>query len=80
MSEKKMNELIGRAIADPDFRAALIADPDKAIKEAGYELTDEELASLREIDLQAKAEELGERLSKSGIGWSRLGRVHFTCH
>jgi hypothetical protein len=80
MSETKMNELIGRAIADPDFRAALIADPDKAVKEAGYELTDEEIASLREIDLQAKAEELGERLSKSGAGWSRLGRVHFNCN
>jgi acyl-CoA hydrolase len=79
MSEKKMNELIGRAIADPDFRAALIADPDKAIKEAGYELTDEEIASLREIDLKARAEELGERLSKSGTSWSLLGRVHFNC-
>lgn len=77
MSEKKMNELIGRAIADPDFRAALIADPDKAIKEAGYELTDEEIASLREIDLQAKAEELGERLSKSGTSWSMLGKIRF---
>jgi hypothetical protein len=77
MSEKKMNELIGRAIADPDFRAALIADPDKAIKEAGYELTDEEIASLREIDLQAKAEELGERLSKSGTPWSMLGKIRF---
>ena len=73
MSEKKMYELIGRAIADPDFRAALIADPDKATKEAGYELTDEEIASLREIDLKAGAEELGERLSKSGM----LGRMRF---
>ena len=74
MSEKKMYELIGRAIADPDFRAALIADPDKAIKEAGYELTDEEIASLREIDLKAGAEELGERLSKSGL-FTRLQRT-----
>jgi hypothetical protein len=63
MSQKnsRMYELIGRAIADPDFRAALIADPEKAIKEAGYELTQTEMASLRELDLKAAAEELGER-------------------
>jgi hypothetical protein len=77
MLEKKMYELIGRAIADPDFRAALIADPDKAIKEAGYELTDEEIASLREIDLKAGAEELGERLSKSSTPWSMLSKVRW---
>lgn len=61
----KMYELIGRAIADPDFRSALIADPDKAIKEAGYELTEDEMSTLRQVDLEAAAEELGGRISKS---------------
>jgi hypothetical protein len=65
--KSRLYELIGRAIADPDFRATLIADPDEAIKEAGYELTEEEIASLREIDLRAAAEELGGRLSKHPI-------------
>jgi hypothetical protein len=67
MSEEKnkMHELIGRAIADPEFRAALIADDEKAVKEAGYDLTEEEIASLGQIDLTAAAEELGGRISKS---------------
>jgi hypothetical protein len=64
-----MHELIGRAIADPDFRAALISDPDKAIKEAGYELTEDEIASLRQIDLKAAVEELGGRTSKTIPCW-----------
>ena len=61
--KSKMYELIGRAIADPDFRAALAADPEAAVKEAGYELTEEEIAGLREIDLQAAVEELGGRMT-----------------
>jgi acyl-CoA hydrolase len=67
--KSRMHELIGRAIADPDFRAALISDPDKAIKEAGYELTEDEIASLRQIDLKAAVEELGERTSKTIPCW-----------
>ena len=66
MAEGKsgLQDLIGRAIADPDFRAALIADPEKAATDAGYSLTMEELDSLRQVDLLAAAEGLGERLSK----------------
>jgi hypothetical protein len=66
MPEEKsqMYELIGRAIADPDFRADLVADPQKAITEAGYELTEEDLAKLGQMDLKGAAEELGERISK----------------
>ena len=63
-TEKEMNELIGRAIADPEFRAGLVQDPEKAIKEAGYELTEEQLAGLKVTDLQALSEGLDERLSK----------------
>ena len=63
-TEKEMNELIGRAIADPEFRAGLVEDPEKAIKEAGYELTEEQLAGLKVTDLQALSEGLDERLSK----------------
>jgi hypothetical protein len=63
---KEMEELIGRAVTDPEFRAKLIEDPEKAIKEAGYdyELTEEQLAGLKTIDPEASSEELEERLSK----------------
>mgnify|MGYP003933029667 CR=1 FL=1 len=46
MSEgkSKMYELIGRAIADPDFRTALMVDPDKAIRDHPFTQGIEEIA------------------------------------
>jgi len=67
-TEKEMHELIGRAVADPEFRAALIEDPEKAIAEIGYELTEEQLAGLKATDLKTLSEGLDERLSKE-ICW-----------
>jgi hypothetical protein len=63
-TKKEMHELIGRMVADADFRASLVEDPDKAIKEAGYELTEEQLAAFKERDLKALSADLDERLSK----------------
>lgn len=65
-TEKELHELIGRVVADPEFRAALMEDPEKAVEEAGYELTDEQMAGLKKADLKALTEGLDERLSKSG--------------
>jgi len=64
-TEKEMHELIGRAVADPDFRAKLVEDPKKAIAEAGYELTEEQLAGLKSADMSDLSESLDERLSKA---------------
>jgi hypothetical protein len=66
-SQKEMYEVLGRALADAEFRAALMADPFKAVKEAGYELTEEQMAMLKQADFAALSEGLGERLSK---GWA----------
>jgi hypothetical protein len=63
-TEKELHELIGRAVADPEFRAALLDDAAKAVAEAGYELTAEQLTGLRATDLKALSEGLDERLSK----------------
>ena len=68
-TEKEMHELIGRAIADPEFRARLVQDPEKAVAEAAYELTEEQLAGLKATDLQALSEGLDERLSKIKCGF-----------
>jgi len=68
-TEKEMYELIGRAIADPEFRARLGQDPEKAVAEAAYELTEEQLAGLKATDLQALSEGLDERLSKIKCGF-----------
>ena len=64
-TEKELHELIGRSVADPEFRAALLEDAEKALAEAGYELTEEQLAALKATDLKALNEALDERLSKA---------------
>ena len=63
-TENQMYELIGRMVADPAFRASLVEDPEKAVKDAGYELTEEQMAALTERDLKALSADLDERLSK----------------
>jgi hypothetical protein len=70
-TQKELNELIGKMVADPAFRASLMEDPEKAIKAAGYDLTEEQIAGLKQTDLKALTEGLDERLSKSAsVCWS----------
>jgi hypothetical protein len=71
-TEKEIHELIGRAVADSEFRAKLVEDPEKAVKEAGYELTEEQLAGLKAADMSDLSESLDERLSK-GCDWICYG-------
>jgi hypothetical protein len=71
-TEKQIHELIGRTMADADFRASLVEDPEKATKEAGFDLTEEQLAALKQVDLTGLGADLDERLSKEVgmIPWS----------
>ena len=68
-TQKELNEQICRMIADPEFRAALMEDPEKAVKAAGYDLTQEQLAQLKQTDLKGLTQGLDERLSKSTTSW-----------
>ncbi len=63
-TQKEMYELLGRAMADANFRAALIADPVKAAAGAGYTLTSDQLDALKKSDLKGLSEGLGDRLTK----------------
>jgi nucleoid-associated protein YejK len=63
-TKQQMYALIGRMVADPSFRASLVEDPEKAVKHAGYDLTEEQMAALKEHDLKALSADLDERLSK----------------
>ena len=67
-SEKEIYEIIGRAVADKNFRTALMKDPKKATSELGYALTEEQIAMLKESELGKISEELNTRISKMGIG------------
>ena len=56
MARQDLERLIGRAVLDAKFRESLFADPEKAVREAGFELSDEEMAALSEIDPQQARE------------------------
>jgi hypothetical protein len=69
MSKENVQTIIGRAISEPEFRTLLFNEPAKAL--AGYELTDEEAQSLKSLDQEKfdlAANQVDERISKSGLG------------
>lgn len=53
MAEQDLERLIGKAVLYPEFREKLMADPDKVIEEEGFELTEEQIASLKALDPEA---------------------------
>ena len=66
-TQKEIHERIGRVVADPDFRASLADDPENAVKEAGYELTKEQMDAVKKADMAALGEDLEDRFSKSAV-------------
>ena len=65
-TKQEFVELIGRAFVDDEFRAKVLEDLEKAVQEAGYELTEEQKAALKAIDLKSAAKDLDKRISKLG--------------
>ena len=66
MSQEVVQQIIGRAVTDAEFRQRLIDDARAAC--AGYELSDDELNALEALDqesMKAFAGSLDARLSKS---------------
>ena len=66
-TQKEIHELIGRIVADPDFRASLADDPEKAVKDAGFELTNEQMNAVMKADIKTLGEDLEDRFSKSAF-------------
>ncbi|MBL7161170.1 MAG: Franean1_4349 family RiPP [Anaerolineales bacterium] len=67
MAEKDdLRTIAGKALADPDFRQKLLDDPEAAAAEAGFELSAEQMKTLKDMDkeqLQAGFADLDERLT-----------------
>ncbi len=59
-NEKEMYEVLGRALAEPEFRQSLIQDPTKATAALGISLTEEQVAAFKEADLSNLSEGLDE--------------------
>jgi hypothetical protein len=45
--------LVGKALADEEFAAAVVENPEAALRQAGIEPTDEMLEALNGIDVEA---------------------------
>ena len=88
MSAETVTKIIGRAVNEPEYRELLFSDPAKALE--GYELTEEESAGLKGLSREgfdAVANELGERVSRAGLGLPdssdpnkltvKVGRIEF---
>jgi hypothetical protein len=63
--------VIGRAVGDPEFRSELFEDVKSTVKKYEYDLTDEEIGQLENVDakeVEAALEDLNERISKSAAG------------
>jgi hypothetical protein len=70
-TQEDLRAVAGKAVADPEFRQKLIDDPEAAVKEAGIELTDEQLIALKEMDkeqLERGLTELDARLTMACWG------------
>jgi hypothetical protein len=68
-----MEQMIGRAVSDPDFRQQLVDNPAEAVRSAGIQLSSEELQTLESTSREERSqmlEQLGERTSPWFDGWS----------
>ena len=70
MARKDLERLIGRAVLDPRFRESLFADPEKAIREAGFDLSNEEMAALKTIDPQQARDAIEGMASLDAQPWA----------
>ncbi len=49
-------ELVGKAIQDPDFRRRLLSDPETVVRAEGWDLTEDQMQALRDLDPRAVEE------------------------
>ena len=64
-----LQALMGRMVADVDFRRALAADPAKAVVEAGIELSVEEMARLQTLSVEQRQQIVDAVDSRDAKGW-----------
>lgn len=64
-----LQALLGRMVADVDFRRALAVDPAKAVREAGIELSVEEMARLQGLTAEQRSEIADAVDGRDSKGW-----------
>lgn len=63
MSQKGIEQLIGKALADKNFMVAVLKDPEGEIKKSGLDISQEEIAQIKQID-KAKAKKFAESFAE----------------
>ena len=64
-------KVLEKLIGDEEFRTSFFEDPDAAVAKAGIDLTEEELAKIKAIDINiidSAIADIGARISKSTVG------------
>ncbi|MBN1994871.1 MAG: Franean1_4349 family RiPP [Anaerolineae bacterium] len=59
-----LERLVGRAVMDKAFRDKLLADPESAVREANFKLSEEEMADLEAGVERIKREGTSEQLDQ----------------
>jgi hypothetical protein len=71
-----VEQLIGKAIAEPDFRQQLVNNPRQAVQSAGISLSAQEVQALEDTSREEREQmisQLGERTSPWFDSWSVSG-------
>ena len=72
-TQDDLRTVAGKALADPEFRQKLIDDPEATVKEAGIELSDEQMKALKEMDKEQFEKGLSELDNRLTMGcWSHF--------
>lgn len=69
MAREDVERLVGRAVLDPEFREKFFADPEGAIREAGLELSEEELDRVKQVDREKAKIAVEEMAALTGQPW-----------
>jgi hypothetical protein len=70
-TQEDLRTVAGKAVADPAFRQKLLDDPEAAVKEAGIDLSPEQMETLKTMDkaeLEKGLADLDERLTMACWG------------
>jgi len=70
-TQEDLRLVAGKAVADPAFRQQLLDDPEAAVRNAGIDLSPEQLDALKNMDkttLEAGLADLDERLTMACWG------------
>ena len=67
---ERFNDVVTRLLGEADFRESFFISPEKALHQAGFQLSPAEIAALKEMEpenMEGWFSDLDERISKSGL-------------